>query len=561
MTQHDDLPNDLRLSRFAGYIRREQGLYGAAWGLCGGLAAALAVNVAAWLFPILTFATRLIFSIGLAALFALLAFLFAYLYPRSAATIARLSDARMGLRARLATAVEIEGGQLPVPGDIAARQRADAQRAAERANPKEAFAPRRAGFRRQALAAAVLAALLVVGVVVPNPQEARIAQRQAEQETIERQAERLEEVRQAIAENDQLSEEDREILLQELDDAIQDLRSGELSREQALARLSEMEGKLQELLDQDVDAQRRALDEAGRQAAQSEDSQEIGQALSAEAYSAAAEAMSGELAERLPQMSAQELAAVAERLEAMSGALSEANPALAQALRDAAQALHEGDVEAAQEALRRAGELTEAAGQQIAAQEATEGALGQIQEGRREIAQAGPQGEGADQGQGQGQGQQGQGQQGQQGQGQGQGQQGQGQPGQGQGQEGSGTGSGSGSGDSTGAGKGQPQDPGGPIAPNEPGEAGETPYDPIYDPERLGDGEGARVDVPGEGQGGPATGEGESGPHESGEALVPYNEVYTDYQAQASSALENSYIPRGLKDYVRAYFGALDPER
>jgi hypothetical protein len=72
------------------------------------------------------------------------------------------------------------------------------------------------------------------------------------------------------------------------------------------------------------------------------------------------------------------------------------------------------------------------------------------------------------------------------------------------------------------------------------------------------------VDVPqgqGEGQGGPATGETGSSPHERGEALVPYNQVYTDYQAQAASALENSYIPRGLKDYVRAYFGALDPER
>jgi hypothetical protein len=69
------------------------------------------------------------------------------------------------------------------------------------------------------------------------------------------------------------------------------------------------------------------------------------------------------------------------------------------------------------------------------------------------------------------------------------------------------------------------------------------------------------VDIPGEGQGGPATGEGEGGPREGGEALVPYNEIYTDYQAQAASALENSYIPRGLKDYVRAYFGALDPER
>jgi len=560
MAAHDDL-GDLRLSQFAGYVRREQGLYGAAWGLCGGLAVALALNVAAWLFPILTATPRLLLSIGLAALCALLAFMVTYLYPRPAMRIARLSDARMGLRARLATALEIEAGQLPVPGELVARQRADARQAAERANPREAFALRCAAAsiaRRQARIAALLAALLVVGFVVPNPQEGRIARRQAEQEAIQRQVERLEEVRQSIAENERLSEADRDILLRELDDAIAELGSGELSREEALARLSAMEGRLQELLDQDVDARQRAMDEAGRAAAQGESTQEIGQALSEEAYSAAAEALAS-LAQRLPQMSPEELEALAGRLEAMSGELRQVDPALAQALRDAAQALREGDVEAAQEALRRAGELTEAAGQQMAAQEAAEGALGQVQEGRREIAQANPDGQGQGQGQqGQGQGQQGQGQgQGQQGQGQGQGQQGQ----QGQGQGGQGTGSGAGSGDSPGGGEGPPQGPGGPIDPNAPGEAGETPYDPIYDPERLGDAEGPIVDVPGEGEGGPATGETEGGPRESGEALVPYNEVYADYQAQAASALENSYIPRGLKDYVRAYFGAVDPER
>jgi hypothetical protein len=541
LSQHDDL----FLSRFARYIRREGGVLGAAWGLVGGLAAAVLLNAAAWVFPILTYRPRLAASIGLAALVSLVAFAIAYLYPRSATAIARRSDARMDLRARLATAVEIEKGRLPVPGDIAARQRADAQASAARADPDQAFAlvfP-----LRQALFAAVLVALLVAGFVFPNPQERRIAQRRAEQELIVKQVERLEKVRQEIAENEHLGEEDRQALLRELDDTIRDLQSGELSREEALARLSETEGKLQELLGEDLEGQKQALREAGREAEQGTATEELGEALTADKYAEAAEAIAS-LAEQLPQMSPQELLDTAERLAAMADALDGSNPALAQALRDAAKALRQGDIAAAQEALQRAAEQTARTGQQIAAQEATESALGQIQEGRREIAQSGEQGSG----------QQGQGQQGQ-----GQGQQGQGQQGQGQQGQGSGS-SGSGAGDADGTGgQGTPQDPGGPIAPNQPGQEGETPYDPIYDPERLGEGEGETVTIPGEGEGegGPPTGETEGGPREGGEALVPYNEVYTDYQAQAASALENSYIPRGLKDYVRAYFGSLEPER
>ena len=275
------------------------------------------------------------------------------------------------------------------------------------------------------------------------------------------------------------------------------------------------------------------------------------------------------LSEQLSNTSAEELESTAQRLEAMADALTDANPELAQALRDAATAMRRGDIDAAQEAIGRAAELTQQAGQQIAAQQATKQALGQVQEGRRELAQSGkddvdrvhPRGQSASESQGQrGQGQQGR-DQGRQSQAQGQG---------GQGRQGSGSGGGqstsdggqsasdSDSGDQGGQ-KGPPADPQGPIPPNQPGQEGETPYDPIYAPERLGGEGGERVNVPGEGEGGPPTGETDGGPRDEGQALVPYNEVYTDYQAQAASALENSYIPRGMKEYVRAYFSSLEP--
>jgi hypothetical protein len=553
------LTRELNLDRFATYIRREVALKWAAWGLVAGLGIALLVNSVAWVFPILTFGPRIALSMGISAGVTLFTLLVAHLYPRSPMDIARLSDARMRLRARLATALEIQAGLLPVPLELAARQRADARAAAERADPEQAFTLRFP--RRQALIAAVLLAFLIVGFALPNPQEARIARRQAEREAIEKQIDRLERLRDQVVANKELSQEDKEILLRELDDAVRDLREGELSREEAVARLSEVEGKLKELLDEEADAQASALREAGRQAAQGESTQEIGQPLSQGDYQGAAQAVES-LSARLPRMSAEELASTAQWLEAMADALAEANPELAQALREAAQAMRRGDIEAAQGALERAAERIQQAGQQIAAQEATEQVLGQVQEGRREIAQSGH----GQQGQ-QGQGQQGQGQQGkgQQGQGQqGQGQQGQGQQGQGQqgaGQDGSSSGSGSGDSDSEGqGGQGTPVGPQGPFPPNQPGQEGETPYDPIYAPERLGEGGGERIDVPGQGEGGPPTGETEGEPRE-GRALVPYNEVYTDYQAQAVSALENSYIPRGMKEYVRAYFSSLDPGR
>ena len=45
-----------------------------------------------------------------------------------------------------------------------------------------------------------------------------------------------------------------------------------------------------------------------------------------------------------------------------------------------------------------------------------------------------------------------------------------------------------------------------------------------------------------------------------GEATVPYTEVYRPYADKAGAALDSDYIPLGMKDYVRQYFGALEPE-
>lgn len=42
-------------------------------------------------------------------------------------------------------------------------------------------------------------------------------------------------------------------------------------------------------------------------------------------------------------------------------------------------------------------------------------------------------------------------------------------------------------------------------------------------------------------------------------SLIPYEEVYYDYLEAAAEAMDQIYIPSGLKDYVREYFSQLEP--
>jgi hypothetical protein len=84
----------------------------------------------------------------------------------------------------------------------------------------------------------------------------------------------------------------------------------------------------------------------------------------------------------------------------------------------------------------------------------------------------------------------------------------------------------------------------------------------VYSPWERRPGSGDPLTIPGQ-----DTGEGEtqvreqtdSLPGAPGEALVPYREVFYDYLDAANQAIEQSYIPSGLKDYVREYFSQLEP--
>ena len=229
---------------------------------------------------------------------------------------------------------------------------------------------------------------------------------------------------------------------------------------------------------------------------------------------------------------------LAQALGDAAQSLAATNPALAQSLQSAADALAKGNAQSAQDALNQAAQQLSQAGGDAQSLAQIQQSLANIEQARDALAQ----------------------QQG--GTGSGQGAQANRDAGQNSGQGG---GNGSGRGDPTGAGDDSltsAQSPQG-IIPTDNGEnqnrIGE--YDSVFAPQYLG-GEGGEIVQPSpqNPDGGIDIGERLGDPHRDiGAATVPYAEVYRQYASDANIALENDSIPLSMKDYVRQYFGSLEP--
>jgi hypothetical protein len=110
-----------------------------------------------------------------------------------------------------------------------------------------------------------------------------------------------------------------------------------------------------------------------------------------------------------------------------------------------------------------------------------------------------------------------------------------------------------------GTGQGAAQRPEGQAAPGGEGALDQQVFVPW---ERRPDG-GKEVTLPGQdsGQGESEVRERENPlPGSSVEALVPYYEVFYEYMEAANQAMERTYVPPGLQEYVREYFSRLEPE-
>jgi hypothetical protein len=86
--------------------------------------------------------------------------------------------------------------------------------------------------------------------------------------------------------------------------------------------------------------------------------------------------------------------------------------------------------------------------------------------------------------------------------------------------------------------------------------------DQVYVPFETAGTNGEQVFIAGQdtGQGDTQVREGQDPlPGTANPALVPYQQVYSQYLQAANQAVESGYIPPELKDYIKSYFTQLEP--
>jgi hypothetical protein len=496
--------------------------------------AALLIQVAGRLWPVpwLWLWTLAPFALWAAAVVGI-----SLLRPLPAERVARRVDRELGLKERLSTAVELESGPEPTDGPgfpiaLVSLQHQDALVTARAIEPRRALPLR---WQRRPLGlAALLAALIVVAALLPNPMDAVLEERAGVARAAEEQATALEKLAEQIEESQALSPEDREDLLRQLAELAEELRANPGDREEALAELSKLDEALRRRLDPGAAARQAALESLSAQL------QALAQEASQEAAGSDAEALQA-LAEALANMEPAAQEALARELAALAGEASQAGDgALAQALAALAQAAQQGDAAAAAEAAQAAGQALSQAQSASAAQTELAEALARVQGSRQAIAGAGRTGgQAVAQGEGQGEGQ-----------------------GQGRGQSQSG---GPGGGGGTQADSLPPaRRTGRAGAPEGEGQAGAVGAfgDQLYVPWERRTGAGEELVITGrEGQEGQTQVREQDEPLPGAEtdALVPYHEVYYEYLDAASQAMDQAPIPAGLRDYVRDYFSQLEP--
>ncbi len=506
--------------------RAGQSVTWAVRGLTAGLGVGLLIALAGRLWPLFAVPGLVALATVWALIGAANAALVAWFWPRSTLVQARAFDRRLGLQERMSTALEAHSGAIAPPDWLTRRQLADALAVAGRVQLAVAMPLRleRVEWLRAALALALLAAALWL----PNPMQSVVAEREAVRQAIQEEVQALEALRAKIEADPRLAEEDRQGLLEALDDVVQQLSAGDLTREEALAELTEASERLRELSDPQAEQQAAGLSEAGEGLKDSSITNALSKALTKGDYLVAAavlEDLSNDVGQELTREQELELAS---ELADAAEALAESNPELSQQLADAAQAIQEGDISAAREALAEASQTMAGTGQQIAASQAAQEAAAQAAQGGQQVAQAG-----------------------------GQGTQGGDQPGSGgQGTDGDGAASGAGSGE------GQGEAAGGAASPMEggdqDGDGGERLYESIFAPRRLGGEGGPEMELSWGDDPGELLREIAADP-EMGSSQVPYDRVYADYVRAANRALDDQRIPLGLRGYVRDYFSSLEP--
>lgn len=359
---------------------------GAILGLATGVALAIVARLRPWLLPEEVIRlTALVVAVIILALLLLI-----WLWPRSLVYNARYFDWRFDLKERMSTALELLTGRIAAPPALAERQLTDAAQAAARVRPA-AQLPLRVRWG-ELLAVLVLAGALA-WLLTDNPQAETLRARRDLDAAIAAQVTALEEAIQAVEQNPQLSPTEQMALAEPLREALEILAQSGVSQEEAVAALAEAAQALGALADGLLPEEAVPYQQAARELAGAETTAAMAEALRRPDLGQAAAAMDT-LSRDLVQsgLSAAQRQELAQRFEQAADALQAQNPALSERLRDVAEALRNGDMAAAQEAMQGAAQVLRAQQRQLeqsALAEAARTAQQQVGSGQRQVAQAG----------------------------------------------------------------------------------------------------------------------------------------------------------------------------
>jgi hypothetical protein len=525
------------LRRWDARLRLQQSVDWLPKGLLIGLVLTFALALAARIWPLVPRRDVILLGVLLVVLGELGVQLGVWLWKRTPFQLARRFDVLFGLKERISTALELGHGVLPLESEILARRQIEQALRVARDVKSPQFISLRPERRASIWWGSVLIVLLasVVAIFLPNPQEQVLAQQAEVEQAIAQTIEELEHLQEQALVDPSLTPDQQLALVEELQEAIETLSQPNVSQEEALAALDATQQDLRDLSEQFAAEQQQALQQASS-LFDGTPAQEVAEALAQGDFQEAGEALQNiDPSTLTPEQQQQLSEALQEAAEAVAGS----DPQMAQSLEDAAQAVQSGDAEAAGQALEQAGEAMAQSGGRVTSQ--VERYSDQVSQGQSAVAKAGknpgnqPGQGGMDQAPGGGQTRVGR---------------------EGEGRGGSGAGRGEGGGDAGPGGRAGNEMP----TDNGPGDGGERPYEDIFSPQRVGGEGGEDVDIPGNPGAGMPTGvEGDFADNPSGESSTPYNEVWSDYAGSVNQALDSGYVPLGLRDLIRSYFGSLDP--
>lgn len=524
-----------------------------------------------------------------------------WLRRRTPLESARHFDVIFNLGERVSTALELIEGRITTNEEFITRQISSAHHAAQsvKAAPflGEKLPP------RELFMLSILALIFAALLWLPNPQADAINANVAQEIAIETAEEALREIIQIVAADPNLPTPERENLLQALEQSRRALERSNITPEEAFAALSSASSTLQQgaqTLNENTAAAQDALAQAAQRLAQVSPSTAD---QSASSSADLAETLA-QLAQQLESFEEQQRQEAAQALQEAAQNLrqqqqSQMAQQLAQQMEQAAEQMQNGATNQAQQSLNQAQQSADQMQQQAQNQQSAAEQLEQSAQDANAAAQELAQQTGDAQGEGQPENPQGDGQS-QEGDQSGQGNNpsqtgdnaaqseggGEGESAQGEGNtptegEGDGQGSGEGTDDTqgegastgengaSGSGAGAGDESGGQNSTtgtqqtnidrnNNPDGEGLREYAPIYRPPlNLNAGDNPLFLDPNADEA-PVI-EGNFSENPSGEASVPYNQVFSDYRNAANRAINSGAVPLSMQDIVREYFSSLEP--